>query len=186
MDPVIKTGTPAPDFTLTDLDGTPHSLADTRGRVTILVFWSAECPWSARADETLKKMKLAWGEEVIVLAIAANANESREEKAEAAAERGVSPLLLDEGGEVARLYGAKITPQVFLIEGGGSCATRGHSMMPTSASRSRPATICGKRWNVYWRMRIPSPARCRPTGVRLSCFNKTILIGTGRVDLSLQ
>ena len=119
MDPVIKTGTPAPDFTLPDLDGVPHALADTRGTITVLVFWSAECPWSARADETLKKMRAEWSAEVTVLAIAANANESREEKAKAAAERGISPLLLDEGGEVARLYGAAITPQVFLIDAAG-------------------------------------------------------------------
>jgi peroxiredoxin len=119
MDPVIKTGTAAPNFALPDLDGIPHTLSDTRGTVTVLVFWSAECPWSARADKAIKKMRLEWGDEVAVLAIAANTNESREEITEAAAARGASPLLLDESGKLARLYGAAVTPQVFLIDGEG-------------------------------------------------------------------
>jgi peroxiredoxin len=119
MDPIIKTGAAAPDFTLKDIDGSQHNLEATRGMITVIVFWSAECPWSARADVTMKKMRSEWGKDVTVLTVASNANESVEEKAKAAVEQGISPLLVDDGGEVARLYGATITPEVFLIDRDG-------------------------------------------------------------------
>jgi cytochrome oxidase Cu insertion factor (SCO1/SenC/PrrC family) len=31
---------PAPDFTLADLEGTPHRLHDLKGQVVLLVFWA--------------------------------------------------------------------------------------------------------------------------------------------------
>ncbi|MBN2046001.1 MAG: redoxin domain-containing protein [Anaerolineales bacterium] len=116
MDPIIKTGAPAPSFTLKDLEGKSHTLSDYHGKLAVIVFWSAECPWSSRADHTLNQMRLEWGEDIAVLAIASNANESLEEKTAAASARGVSLVLLDEKGRVARLFGAMITPEVFLID----------------------------------------------------------------------
>ncbi len=36
---MLSIGTPAPDFTLPDQNGTPHSLSDNRGRKVILYFY---------------------------------------------------------------------------------------------------------------------------------------------------
>ncbi len=116
MDTVIKTGEGAPDFSLADLEDTLHTLSRYQGQIVVLVFWSAECPWSARADKTLNKMRSEWGEDVAVLVIAANANETRAEMQEAATARGVKILLLDAGAKIANIYGAAITPEVFLID----------------------------------------------------------------------
>ena len=54
MDPVIKTGTQHPTSPSKTWTAAPHS-GNTRGKITVIVFWSAECPWSARADETCRK-----------------------------------------------------------------------------------------------------------------------------------
>jgi peroxiredoxin len=116
MDPLIKAGKPAPDFTLNDLAGNPHTLADYRGRIAVLVFWSAECPWSARADEAMTKMRDEWNDKVVVLTVASNTNESLEDKTRAAAKREVSTLLLDPGAATAKTYSATITPEVFVID----------------------------------------------------------------------
>ena len=55
MDSLIPNDQPAPDFTLADIDGLPHTLSNLTGKVVILNFWSAECPHSARADRELTK-----------------------------------------------------------------------------------------------------------------------------------
>lgn len=119
MDPLARLGLPAPDFTLPDLEGRPHRLSDQRGRVVVLNFWSAECPWSARADEVLRPLEQAWGAQVVHWRIASNVNESVEEIRQAAEARGVAPVLLDRDHRVADLYGAAATPHLYVIDGEG-------------------------------------------------------------------
>ncbi len=116
----MNTGQPVPDLTLYDLAGRPHHLNDYRGRVVVLVFWSAECPWSRRADEALAAMQAEWpADQVTVLSIASNANEKLEDIQTAAAARRVTPLMHDPGQRAARALGATITPEVFVINADG-------------------------------------------------------------------
>lgn len=116
MDTVINSSQLAPDFTLPDLGGEQHTLAGYRGKVVVLNFWSAECPWSQRADQRILPMLETWGEDVVLLSIASNANETREQMAQAARQRGISLVLHDSEQVVARTYGAVTTPQVFVID----------------------------------------------------------------------
>lgn len=117
MDTLTLTiGETTPDFTLQDLDGNAHHLESYRGRVVVLNFWSGECPWSARADEGINALQEKWGEEVVVLAIASNANEDLPLLQEAALTRAVEPVLVDGEQTVARLYGAEYTPQIFVLD----------------------------------------------------------------------
>ena len=67
---------PAPDFELPDLQGKLHKLSDYRGRIVIVNFWSAECPHSERTDRSTMACLVQWGEEVVMLSIAANRSES--------------------------------------------------------------------------------------------------------------
>ena len=48
---------PAPDFTLSDLDGHPHRLSDYLGQVVIINFWATWCP-PCRAE--MPSMQRAW------------------------------------------------------------------------------------------------------------------------------
>ena len=58
--PLLQIDQKAPDFTLLDMDGNPHSLRDYKGQVVILNFWSAECPWSRRSDEQIIQYLPNW------------------------------------------------------------------------------------------------------------------------------
>ena len=117
--PTIRNDLPAPDFTLPDLNGDPHSLKDLRGRIVILNFWSAECPWSSRADQESMKFLQKWGDLVTYLPIASNVNENMEMITTEAHERGLSILLHDVNQQVADLYGAITTPHLFVIDAQG-------------------------------------------------------------------
>lgn len=119
MDPIIRCGLPAPDFTLPDLDGQQYHLAQARGSLLIINFWSAECPWSERFDGELHIDMTRWGEGVKLWNIAANANEAPEILRQVAAQRNLQVILPDIGAKVADLYGAQTTPHVFLVDKDG-------------------------------------------------------------------
>jgi len=115
----IPNGKLAPDFTLPDLAGMPHSLTDYRNRIVIINFWSAQCPWSQRCDLELLSLLEGWGEEVNLLAIASNANEPLEMLVQVSAERGLPTVLQDVDQASANLYGAKTTPHLFVLDEDG-------------------------------------------------------------------
>jgi len=117
MEPVIRTGEAAPDFELPDLDGHPHRLASQRGRLTVLHFWSAVCPWTERTDgRVLAAVRAA---EADLWSIAANADESLDVLRRVAQARGLGLVLIDRGQRVADLYAAAATPHVFLVDSEG-------------------------------------------------------------------
>ena len=110
---------PAPDFSLFDLDGNPHSLSDYRGGIVIINFWSAECPHAARVDLSLLPLVNDWDGKVHLLQIASNGNEPIEMLKEAADERGAHPILHDPNHKVADIYEATNTPHIFILDGEG-------------------------------------------------------------------
>ena len=122
-DPSI--GAPAPDFELDDLEGRRHRLSEARGRVLILNFWSAECPWSERADEILVPLVSKSGDSVILWPIASNATETVGQIKTEADERGLGLILLDPDHAVADLYGALTTPHLFVIDSAGVLRFKG-------------------------------------------------------------
>ena len=120
--PVV--GGAAPDFTLPDLDGKLYTLSHQRGRVVILNFWSAECPWSARIDVEVLKLANEL-QDVQWWSVAANDNESPGLLSQAAKERGVQRVLHDAGHKVADLYGAQTTPHFFVVDEQGFLTYQG-------------------------------------------------------------
>jgi peroxiredoxin len=133
-------GQAAKNFTLPDLEGIQHSLAGYQGRVVILNFWSAECPWSERADRKLAELRSVWGEPVVVLSIASNAGESVEMRRAVSAERELPTLLLDARQNVADLYQAVTTPHIFIIDRRGVLRYQG--AFDDTTFRQRQPTRC--------------------------------------------
>lgn len=111
----LITGQPAPLFELDDLTGQRVTLSQFRGKMVLVNFWSAECPWSEQADRALQD----WTGQVILLQIASNSNEPLELLREAAEERGLPYVLQDRDHAIADLYGAETTPHCFLIDEAG-------------------------------------------------------------------
>ena len=119
-------GNRAPDFTLVDTDGTSHTLSQYAGQVVVLEWLNYDCPFvgkhygggnmqalQAQAEEDgvvwLSVVSSAPGEQGHASPDSMNART----EAEGGRQRAV---LLDESGDVGRLYDAKTTPQMVVID----------------------------------------------------------------------
>ena len=138
MDPMISLDKPVPDFKLEDLTGVKHALSDARGDIVVIVFWSADCPWSKRADELILSWRSDWGDRVLVWMIASNVNEGRELIQQVVEERGLETVLIDEDCRIADLFGALTTPHCFVIDEAGRLGYQG--ALDDTTFRQREAT----------------------------------------------
>ena len=116
---------PVPDFELPDLNGKPHRLSDHRGQIVIVNFWSCECPHSERTDKTIMSMFVQWQDDVTMMTIASNRNETLTALKEAAETRRLPQVLLDADCRVADVFDAQTTPHVFVIDREGILRYRG-------------------------------------------------------------
>lgn len=123
-------GQPAPDFKLKDVYGKSYSLKDFKGRIVVLEWFNIECPVIVRVDKqripqnTLAKYAK---EGVVWLAIDSTAGGMDPEKNRIyAAEHGLSfPILHDTDHKVARMYDAKTTPHMYVIDKKGKLVYNG-------------------------------------------------------------
>ncbi len=143
---VAKVGARAPDFTLTDTAGQEHSLASYtgKGQIVVLEWFNAGCPFVVRHHEKYKTMsdlaakhagKVTW----IAINSGAPGKQGYGIDKEFAKKWNISyPILLDADGSVGRLYGAKTTPHMYIIDtkgvlvyAGGIDNDRGDSKSPS-------------------------------------------------------
>jgi peroxiredoxin len=157
---------------LTSIDGQPYRLSDYAGRIVVLDFWSAQCPWSQHYDAWLAEQARRWAAQGIhLLAVAANVDEDTALIAAIAAERGLSfPILLDPGCCVADAYGAETTPHIFVIDRAGRLAYRG--AIDDRSFRQRTATrrYLSDALEALLAGRLPNPAETPPYGCALVRF----------------
>lgn len=125
----------APLFVLKDTGGSEVRLADAlQSGYVVLEWFNPDCPFSRRHHTQVKTMaetaaryagrKVAW------FAVNSGAPGKQgagvERNRKAREEYGIAyPVLMDEEGEVGRLYGAKTTPHMFLIAPDGAVLYQG-------------------------------------------------------------
>jgi peroxiredoxin len=125
MDPIAELNQPAPDFILPDLKGVHHRLSDLLGKIVIVNFWSADCPWSERVDRELLPLVKSWGEQVALVTVTSSSQEPPDLLRQAATGQGLPFVLHDADKTVARLYGAVATPHCFVVDADGLLRYRG-------------------------------------------------------------
>jgi peroxiredoxin len=128
---MIAIGDTAPAFDLPDTEGERHTLGDGAA-ATVVVFTCNHCPYA-----------LAWHDRILSVArdyadrgvrfLAINSNDADRYPADSYAamqervrdERWPLPYLHDESQDVARAFGAKMTPDVFVLDASGTLRYRG-------------------------------------------------------------
>jgi peroxiredoxin Q/BCP len=111
--PVPQAGEAAPDFSLPDADGTPHRLADQRGRWTVVYFYPKDdtpgctveaCEFRDASDAMQGRGATVWG----------ISPQGARSKAAFRGKFGLNfPLLTDEGHAVAEAYGSWVEKQQY-------------------------------------------------------------------------
>lgn len=128
-------GQTAPAFSATDTDGNAVSLADLKGRTVVLEWTNDGCPYVRRHYGTGNMQELqaeAAKDGVVWMSIISSApgRQGHVSDIEANAlseERGASPahVILDPDGTIGRLYEARTTPHMFVINPEGKVAYMG-------------------------------------------------------------
>ena len=121
----IKLGEKVPAFTLMDTQGQERSLADYAGKVVVLEWINPKCPYVRNCYDTkamtqaYKKVK-ALDKSIAWLAINSTSTTNANENDQWIEQFKLKyPILLDTDGKVGRLYDARKTPQMFVIDAEG-------------------------------------------------------------------
>ncbi len=132
---VAVIGHPAPKFTLRDLDGKTHALANHAGKIVVLEWFNAECPFSGGASKAsihasgkaaaLRANLKELDPTIVYLIVDSTArNHTRESLIERGKEARTTwkidvPVLIDYDGVVGRAYEAQTTPHMYVIDAKG-------------------------------------------------------------------
>src|SRR3984885_3618383 len=119
----ISIGAPAPDFQLSDTGGAKWSASDSGAPATVVVFTCNHCPYALAWQDRIAQAARDYAEQGVRF-LAINANDAdryprdsfEAMHARVAAEDWPMPYLHDASQDVAHAYGAKTTPDVFVLD----------------------------------------------------------------------
>ncbi|MGE5893593.1 MAG: TlpA family protein disulfide reductase [bacterium] len=118
------TGFPAPDFNLATLDGKSYTLADFRGRVIFLNFWTTWCPPCREEIPDLNELSKKYNKKDFVI-VAISTDISPRTLTDFLKKYPVEYLVLhDPESKAARNYKAYSLPASFLIDRNGKIVER--------------------------------------------------------------
>jgi peroxiredoxin len=125
----VKVGEPAPDFQATDSNGQQHKLSHYRGKFVVLEWHNNGCPYTRKHYESgnMQRLQKDWtGKGVVWFTIISSAPSQQgyvtaQQENDYLKEMKAVPtaVLLDPQGDVGRLYSAKTTPHMFVIDPAG-------------------------------------------------------------------
>ena len=124
-----EVGQSSPDFILTDTNGKSHSLSGSKGKFVVLEWVNYDCPFIKKhyGSGNMQNLQKAYREKGVVwFSINSSApgkqgHFSDEEVNKRMGEKGAAPTayLQDPDGVVGKLYGARSTPHMFVINPNG-------------------------------------------------------------------
>ncbi len=126
---LAQVGQAAPAFSLADTSGKTHALADFKGKTVVLEWVNPECPFVVKHYDSGNMpalQKAATADGVVWLLINSGKKGAQgdfaPEKIATWSKKtggGYTAYMRDQDGKVGKLYGAKTTPQMFIINKDG-------------------------------------------------------------------
>ena len=131
----LKPGEAAPDFKGTDSNGKVHTLAEYRGKYVVLEWANKGCPFEQKHYNSgnMERLQREWmGKGVVWLSVLSSApgeqgNVTPAEENDYLRTMKAAPTaaILDPSGTIGRLYSAKTTPDMFVIDPQGKIVYEG-------------------------------------------------------------
>ena len=128
-------GSPAPAFSLSDLDGKTRTLSEFKGKYVVLEWTNHGCPFVKKHYDSgnMQSLQKQWLEkDVVWLSICSSAEGKQgfygpKEWKDLLKDKKSEPtaLLLDSNGTAGKAYGAKTTPHMFIVNPQGLLIYKG-------------------------------------------------------------
>lgn len=117
-------GKPAPDFTLSDQRGKPVTLSGSKGKFVVLEWFNEGCPFVQKhyGSKNMQGLQKRYGAKGVVWYTIVSSKEGKQghltpaDATDRLKAMSSKAILLDGKGEVGRLYGAKTTPHMFVVD----------------------------------------------------------------------
>ena len=131
-----EVGKPAPAFSLPGLGGKPVSLADYKGKTVVLEWLNKDCPFVRHyyKNGNMQALQKKYTDKKVVWLSIVSSAEGREGYFKDAAAAGqfkadakasMTDILLDPEGTVGQAYGAKTTPDMYIVSPKGTLVYAG-------------------------------------------------------------
>src|SRR5690242_5122732 len=131
----VKVGDPAPGFTSVDSNGKQQSLSNYKGKYVVLEWHNQGCPYTKKHYESgnMQRLQKEWTEKGVVwLTVISSApgtqgfvTPTQENDYLKTMKAAPTAVLMDPGGSLGHLYGAKTTPHMFIIDPSGTLVYNG-------------------------------------------------------------
>jgi len=127
-------GRPAPDFTLTDIEGKPHKLSEYRGQNVVVVFWATWCGPCKLEVPHLKALRESYPKDK--LAILAISDEPLAIVKTFAQEQGLTYTVLTSPGDLPAPFGqVQAIPSSFFVDPEGRVKLGVIGIVPTEDAK---------------------------------------------------
>lgn len=130
----LSIGATAPSFSLVNaVDGKTVAFHPGDGKVSVVVFTCNQCPYAKAFEPRIIELARQYQSKGIAFYAVDSNDEAKfaeeslpEMKSRAAAKGYPYPYLKDGDSAIAHAYGARVTPHVYVIDGGGKLRYRGY------------------------------------------------------------
>ncbi len=131
----VEIGQPAPDFTTKDINGNDIKLSDYKGKNVILEWSNDQCPYVMKhydSKNMQNTQKTATDNGAVWLTIVSSAEGKQGNMSDEDAQKLVTEVdahatarIMDPSGEIGKMYDAKTTPHMFVINEEGNVVYAG-------------------------------------------------------------
>jgi peroxiredoxin len=131
----VRVGEPAPGFTAIDSNGKSQNLSDYKGKYVVLEWHNQGCPYTKKHYESgnMQRLQKEWtAKGVVWFTVISSApgtqgfvTPSQENDYVKQMKAAPTAVLMDPGGTLGKLYDAKTTPHMYIIDPQGTLIYQG-------------------------------------------------------------